>query len=100
MKLNIQYFSKNSFIFQSFVPDFMKDDRYWNKRKKNNEAARVSRENKRRKENQIVMRAAFLEEENSNLKIDVDKINQHNAIIRKDVQNLASKLGQFQQFKP
>ena len=78
----------------------MKDDRYWNKRKKNNEAARVSRENKRRKENQIVMRAAFLEEENSNLKIDVDKINQHNAIIRKDVQNLASKLGQFQQFKP
>ena len=70
----------------------MKDDRYWQKRQKNNEAARVSREAKRKKENQIVMRAAFLESENANMKADVEKINAHNAVIREDVKMLSARL--------
>merc|ERR1712109_113283 len=45
------------------VPDEMKDERYWEKRQKNKEATRRSREAKRLKENQIVLRAAYLEKE-------------------------------------
>ena len=50
------------------VPDEMKDERYWEKRQKNKEATRRSREAKRLKENQIVLRAAYLEKENKVLK--------------------------------
>ena len=50
------------------VPDEMKDERYWEKRQKNKEATRRSREAKRLKENQIVLRAAYLEKENEVLK--------------------------------
>ena len=50
------------------VPEEMKDDRYWEKREKNKEATRRSREAKRLKENQIVLRAAYLEKENKVLK--------------------------------
>lgn len=74
----------------------MKDDCYWSRRQKNNEAARMSREAKRRKENQIMLRAAFLEEENNALKTDVEKVIAHNQLIRNDVQTLSVKLGNFQ----
>ena len=50
------------------VPEAMKDERYWEKREKNKEATRRSREAKRLKENQIVLRAAYLEKENKVLK--------------------------------
>ena len=50
------------------VPEDMKDERYWEKREKNKEATRRSREAKRLKENQIVLRAAYLEKENKVLK--------------------------------
>ena len=39
-----------------YVPDEAKDDRYWDKRCKNNFAARRSREARRLKENQIALR--------------------------------------------
>ena len=32
---------------QQFVPDYMKDNKYWVKRKKNNESAKMSREAQR-----------------------------------------------------
>ena len=50
------------------VPEEMKDDKYWEKRMKNKEATRRSREARRLKENQIVLRAAYLEKENKVLK--------------------------------
>ena len=50
------------------VPESQKDERYWEKREKNKEATRRSREAKRLKENQIVLRAAYLEKENKVLK--------------------------------
>ena len=50
------------------VPDELKDEKYWEKREKNTEATRRSREAKRLKENQIVLRAAYLEKENKVLK--------------------------------
>ncbi|KPP74638.1 thyrotroph embryonic factor-like [Scleropages formosus] len=53
------------------VPDDMKDDKYWSRRYKNNEAAKRSRDARRLKENQISVRAAFLERENAALRQEV-----------------------------
>ncbi|XP_076023707.1 thyrotroph embryonic factor-like [Genypterus blacodes] len=53
------------------VPDEQKDDKYWCRRVKNNEAAKRSRDARRLKENQISVRAAFLERENSALRQEV-----------------------------
>lgn len=46
-----------------FVPAELKDDKYWARRRKNNLAAKRSRDARRLKENQIAMRANFLEKE-------------------------------------
>merc|ERR1712039_991306 len=48
------------------VPEEHKDEKYWEKRLKNKEATRRSREAKRLKQNQIALRAAHLERENKN----------------------------------
>lgn len=57
-----------------FVPDDAKDDKYWSRRKKNNVAAKRSRDARRLKENQIAVRASFLERENAALKQEVAKL--------------------------
>ncbi|XP_054898961.1 hepatic leukemia factor-like isoform X3 [Poeciliopsis prolifica] len=55
-----------------FIPDDLKqDDKYWARRRKNNMAAKRSRDARRLKENQIAIRAAFLEKENSALRLEV-----------------------------
>uniref|UniRef100_A0A8D3AZR9 D site albumin promoter binding protein a n=1 Tax=Scophthalmus maximus TaxID=52904 RepID=A0A8D3AZR9_SCOMX len=53
------------------VPNEQKDEKYWNRRVKNNEAAKRSRDARRLKENQITVRAAFLERENAALRQEV-----------------------------
>lgn len=53
------------------VPDEKKDDAYWERRRKNNEAAKRSRDARRQKEEEIAMRAAFLEQENLKLRAQV-----------------------------
>ncbi|KAG8434042.1 hypothetical protein GDO86_012417 [Hymenochirus boettgeri] len=58
------------------VPDAQKDEKYWNRRYKNNEAAKRSRDARRLKENQITVRAAYLEKENAVLRQEVAKIRQ------------------------
>ncbi|XP_063759855.1 TEF transcription factor, PAR bZIP family member b [Eleginops maclovinus] len=57
-----------------FVPDEQKDDRYWSRRKKNNVAAKRSRDARRLKENQITVRASFLERENAALRQQVAEL--------------------------
>ncbi|KAM8837843.1 TEF transcription factor, PAR bZIP family member a isoform 2-T2 [Spinachia spinachia] len=57
-----------------FVPEEQKDDKYWNRRKKNNVAAKRSRDARRLKENQITVRAAFLERENAALRSEVGEL--------------------------
>lgn len=52
---------------KQFVPDELKDDKYWARRRKNNIAAKRSRDARRQKENQIAMRARYLEKEVSTL---------------------------------
>lgn len=53
------------------VSDENKDDSYWERRRKNNEAAKRSRDNRRHKEEEIAMRAAYLEQENLKLRAQV-----------------------------
>ncbi|XP_062388279.1 HLF transcription factor, PAR bZIP family member b isoform X2 [Sardina pilchardus] len=70
-----------------FIPDEMKDEKYWARRRKNNLAAKRSRDARRLKENQIAVRANFLEKENSALRQEV-------AELRKEVgrcQNVIAK---------
>ena len=59
--------NKNLFILYKlglqFVPDDLKDDKYWARRRKNNMAAKRSRDARRMKENQIALRAGYLEKE-------------------------------------
>ena len=50
------------------LPDSVKDAAYWERRRKNNEAAKRSRDARRKKENEIAVRAAFLENENMRLR--------------------------------
>ncbi|CAG6015247.1 D site albumin promoter binding protein b isoform 2-T3 [Menidia menidia] len=53
------------------VPEDLKDEKYWTRRHKNNEAAKRSRDARRLKENQISVRAAYLERENAALRQEV-----------------------------
>lgn len=48
-----------------------KDEAYWERRRKNNEAAKRSRDARRLKETEIAMRAQFLEQENIQLKMEL-----------------------------
>nr|XP_033818330.1 hepatic leukemia factor isoform X2 [Geotrypetes seraphini] len=57
-----------------FITEELKDDKYWARRKKNNMAAKRSRDARRLKENQIAIRASFLEKENSALRLEVSDL--------------------------
>ncbi|XP_040574231.1 uncharacterized protein [Lepeophtheirus salmonis] len=63
----------------------LKDDAYWERRKKNNEAAKRSRDARRNKENEVAVRAQFLEQENIQLKIEL-------AQLRSEILNLRDEV--------
>merc|ERR1711936_1280807 len=63
---------------KAFVDMGQKDDKYWEKRGKNNVAARRSREARRLKENQIALRTAYLEKQNYGLKSALQDVNMKN----------------------
>ena len=52
----------------------VKDQAYWERRRKNNLAAKRSRDARRAKEDEIAIRAAFLEQENIQLKWEVARL--------------------------
>jgi len=81
---------------KSFVPQDSKDDKYWEKREKNNIAARRSREARRLKENQIALRTAFLEKENNTLKAELDQAKAENMELVAEKQMLLEKLKQYE----
>ncbi|CAF1127863.1 unnamed protein product [Adineta steineri] len=92
--------SKNGHIKQSkksrkaqhqskFVPDELKDEKYWARRRKNNLAAKRSRDARRMKENQIALRADFLERESDLLKKQLEDLKREN-------QKLKMKLIQYE----
>ena len=61
---------------------FTCNSNYVERRKKNNEAAKRSRDARRAKEDEVSIRAAFLEQENIQLKWDVTKLRAEVAKIR------------------
>lgn len=56
------------------VDEESKDDKYWERRRKNNQAAKKSRDLKRQKEISVAERAVSLEEENRQLREEVKKL--------------------------
>ncbi|UJR34380.1 hypothetical protein I4U23_021788 [Adineta vaga] len=74
---------------KQFVPDEMKDEKYWARRRKNNLAAKRSRDARRMKENQIALRADFLERESDLLKKQLEDLKREN-------QKLKMKLIQYE----
>ncbi|XP_004522946.1 cell death specification protein 2 [Ceratitis capitata] len=53
------------------IPDEQKDEKYYERRKRNNEAAKKSRDARKIREDRIAFRAALLEQENSILRAQV-----------------------------
>lgn len=75
------------------VPEEQKDDKYWQRRKKNNVAAKRSRDARRLKENQITVRAAFLERENVALRTEVAELRKECGRSKNIVSSYESKFG-------
>ncbi|XP_013162162.1 PREDICTED: thyrotroph embryonic factor isoform X9 [Papilio xuthus] len=74
---------------RQFVPDDLKDDKYWARRRKNNMAAKRSRDARRMKENQIALRAGYLEKENMGLRQEVELLKKENHILREKLSKYA-----------
>ena len=64
------------------LPDDQKDQAYWERRRKNNDAAKRSRDARRAKEDEIAIRAAFLEQENLKLRVEVTALKNETAKLR------------------
>ena len=60
----------------------VKDQAYWERRRKNNLAAKRSRDARRAKEDEIAIRAAFLEQENIQLKWEVARLKSETSRLR------------------
>ena len=67
---------------------------------RNNVAAQRSREARRLKENQIALRASFLENQNFQLKVTMKKLNIENSNIKLKVENMLAKIREKEFFGP
>merc|ERR1712029_694424 len=81
---------------KNYVNGEDKDDKYWERREKNNMAARRSREARRLKENQIALRTAYLEKENGALQVALDKSAAENERLKEENKRLKEKLKQYE----
>ncbi|KAM3591429.1 uncharacterized protein V6R79_002013 [Siganus canaliculatus] len=79
-----------------FVPEEQKDEKYWQRRKKNNMAAKRSRDARRLKENQITVRAAFLERENTALRTEVAELRKECGRFKNIVGTYEAKFGKIE----
>lgn len=64
------------------LPEECKDASYWERRRKNNEAAKRSRDARRAKEDEIALRAAFLEQENLRLRLELASLKTETAKLK------------------
>jgi len=81
---------------KTYVQTDDKDDKYWERREKNNVAARRSREARRLKENQIALRTAYLEKENFALQTALDKSSEENKRLNQENQTLREALDRYE----
>lgn len=75
-----------------YVPEEQKDEKYWERRRKNNIAAKRSRDARRIKENQIVIRAVYLEKESGALKADILELKKENSTLKKIIASYEKRL--------
>ena len=73
--------------------------RYWESRQKNNVAARRSREARRLKENQVSLRASFLESENVNLRNKLDAAEEKQEENAMQIALMKAKLQEFESIR-
>jgi len=76
------------------VPDELKDEKYWARRRKNNLAAKRSRDARRMKENQIAVRADFLERESDQLRKQIEDLKRENQKLKLKLIQYESKIQQ------
>jgi len=81
---------------KTYVNGEDKDDKYWERREKNNMAARRSREARRLKENQIALRTAYLEKENGALQVALDKSSAENEQLKEENKRLKEALDSYE----
>ncbi|XP_057298049.1 uncharacterized protein LOC130628988 [Hydractinia symbiolongicarpus] len=62
----------------TILPEEVKDNVYWDRRRRNNEAAKRSRENRRFKELEIMTEAKKLSAQNEALKLKIDRLEMRN----------------------
>lgn len=75
------------------IPCDMKDDKYWQRRKKNNIAAKRSRDARRMKENHIALRAGYLEKENDTLKKQLEDFKRETRLLKMKLSHYESMHG-------
>jgi len=73
---------------KGFVPEEIKDIDYWDRRKRNNMAAKKSREERRRKELDVLEAAKTLEKENSQLATMLKRLTARNALLESRLQSI------------
>jgi len=74
------------------VPDEQKDQKYWERRKRNNEAAKRSREARRLKEVEVSKRCDDLQQSNDQLRNRIDDLQKENDDIEKTLRLYANML--------
>ena len=67
---------------KQMVADENKDEKYWERRRKNNMAAKRSRDARRAKETHVAMRASYLEQENKGLAHELSQAKAENQLLR------------------
>lgn len=70
---------------RNFIPEDKKTEEYWQKRIKNNIAARKSREDRRKKELEILEKKAQYEKENLELRLFIQKIETENQYLSYEI---------------
>ena len=73
---------------RNFVPSEKKTNDYWEKRRKNNQAARKSREDRRKKEIEVLKNVSNLKSDNMKMKLYVQKIMGENQNLKYEVEML------------
>nr|XP_034838273.1 cell death specification protein 2-like [Maniola hyperantus] len=64
------------------IPAEMKDEKYFERRRRNNQAAKKSRDARRMREDQIAWRACLLEQENASLRAHINALRQETLALR------------------
>ena len=83
---------------RSFVPDTLKDEEYWERRQRNNLAAKKSREDRRRKELEVLDKLASLEKSNNELSSKVSELEKRNQYLEERLRQFESDDGATDQW--